>query len=219
MQRADPGAPGLVRADLTFGPGGRLLEVSPPGRGVTELPQKRTSVECHGRMVWPCMADAHTHMIKTNTMPRCSNPDCTMSTAIQCEKCDRPRWTRADIAARLDFSLRCAYAHGTAAIRCHLDGVLPDEPELTAATYAAFDAARTEWRGKVALQGVANLFLPLWADTTIATKHVAEALAHNGVVLGAYCGYNTQQDSDASSWFDALFAHAQKVRSCCWLHC
>jgi len=209
LPTADPDAPGLVRADLKFGPCGVLLEVSAPGRASIKG-SKPVEVECEGRMVWPCLADAHTHMIKTNTMPRCSNPDCTMSTALQCELCDRPRWTHDDMATRLDFSLRCAFAHGTAAMRAHLDGVQPDNPEQSADTYAVFDAARAKWRGKVALQGVANLFLPLWADPAIADKHVAEAVAHEGVVLGAYCGMN-MKDADVASWFDALFEHARKA--------
>lgn len=211
LPKADPDSPGLVRADLTFGPGGVLLTVSAPGGALSTTPQP-VEVDCAGRMVWPCLVDAHTHMIKTNTMPRCSCPDCTMSGALQCELCDRPRWTRDDMATRLDFSLRCAFAHGTAAMRCHLDGVQPDNPKLTADTYAVFDDARTKWRGKVAFQGVANLFLPLWANPAIADKHVAEAVKHDGVVLGAYCGMN-MKDADVSTWFDALFTYARKVRS------
>ena len=116
------------------------------------------------------------------------------------------------MATRLDFSLRCAFAHGTAAMRCHLDGVQPDNPKLTADTYAVFDDARAKWRGKVAFQGVANLFLPLWANPAIADKHVAEAVKHDGVVLGAYCGMN-MKDADVSTWFDALFTYARKVCS------
>ena len=84
---------------------------------------------------------------------------------------------------------------------------------MTADTYAVFDEAREKWRGKVALQGVANLFLPLWANAAIADKHVAEALEHDGVVLGAYCGMN-MKDTDANTWFDALFTYARKVRKC-----
>jgi cytosine deaminase len=211
LPKADPDSPGLVRADLTFGPGGVLLAVSAPGVAPSTAPQP-VEVDCAGRMIWPCLVDAHTHMIKTNTMPRCSCSDCTMSGALQCELCDRPRWTRDDMATRLNFSLRCAFAHGTAAMRCHLDGVQPDNPELTADTYAVFDEARAKWRGKVAFQGVANLFLPLWANPSIADKHVAEAVKHDGVVLGAYCGMN-MKDADVSTWFDALFAYARKVRT------
>ena len=38
----------------------------------------------------------------------------------------------------------------------------------------------------------------------------AEAVAHEGVVLGAYCGMN-MKDADVASWFDALFEHARKA--------
>jgi hypothetical protein len=56
---------------------------------------------------------------------------------MQCELCDNPRWTRADMARRLDFGLRCAHAHGTAAMRCHLDGVKVSSRPLAAATCKA----------------------------------------------------------------------------------
>ena len=212
LPAADPDAPGLVRADVLFGPGGLLLAVSAPGGGFPGGAKKAgaTVVECEGRIAWPCLTDAHTHLMKTNTMPRCSNPTCTISDAMLCEECDQPRWTKADMATRMDFSLRCAYAHGTAAMRCHLDGVGPADPALSTDTYAVFDEARAVWRGRIALQGVANLFLPLWADSALADAHVAEAVKHDGVVLGAYCGMRTK-DADVGSWFDALFDHARKV--------
>ena len=211
---ADPDAPGLVRADLCFA-GGVLTAVAAPGTALSALTLPAGSagaaeVDLAGRMIWPCLVDAHTHMVKTNTMPRCSNPSCTMSDALQVEVCDRPRWSRDDMSTRLDFSLRCAYAHGTAAMRTHLDGVQCDNPTLTADTYAAFDSARAEWAGRIVLQGVANLFLPLWADPAIADKHVEEALRHDGVILGAYCGMN-MKDSAVEAWFDALFAQAAKA--------
>eukprot|EP01044_Picomonas_judraskeda_P010285 COSAG03_NODE_1311_length_4344_cov_180.266667_4_plen_112_part_00 len=44
----------------------------------------------------------------------------------------------------------------------------------------------TKLRSPCGEQGVANLFLPLWANGAIADKHVAEAVKHDGVVLGAY---------------------------------
>ena len=81
LPSADPDSPGLVRADLTFGAGGVLLGVSAPG-GASSRASQTLQVECAGRMVWPCLVDAHTHMIKTNTMPRCSCADCTMSGAL-----------------------------------------------------------------------------------------------------------------------------------------
>ena len=32
-------------------------------------------------------------------------------------------WNAEDVRVRMEFSLRCAYAHGTAALRTHLDSL------------------------------------------------------------------------------------------------
>ena len=47
---------------------------------------------------------------------------------------DRLRWTYEDLLARMDFGLRCAYAHGVSAIRTHLDSV----PEQADRSWRAF---------------------------------------------------------------------------------
>ena len=49
----------------------------------------------------------------------------------------------------MDFSLRCAYAHGTAAIRTHLD-MAPPQHEIT---WDVFEAMRERWAGRIELQG------------------------------------------------------------------
>eukprot|EP00951_Prasinocladus_malaysianus_P046986 scaffold648376_cov50-Prasinocladus_malaysianus.AAC.1 len=70
--------------------------------------------------------------------------------AIEAEMDDRPRWeSPGDIRARMDFALRTAWHHGTAAIRTHLDGTAPDLPQsFRAAVYREYDRARDEWAGK-----------------------------------------------------------------------
>ena len=47
---------------------------------------------------------------------------------------------------RMDFSIRCAYAHGTCALRTHLINMVPKQLELT---WPAFDRLRQKWKGKV----------------------------------------------------------------------
>jgi cytosine/creatinine deaminase len=73
-------------------------------------------------MVLPAFVDMHTHLDKGHIWPRSPNPDGTFMGALTTVGADRAaRWTAADVAARMEFSLRCAYAHGTRAIRTHLD--------------------------------------------------------------------------------------------------
>ena len=47
---------------------------------------------------------------------------------------------------RMDFSVRCAYAHGTSALRTHLINMTPKQLDLT---WPAFQHLRSKWRGKV----------------------------------------------------------------------
>jgi len=124
---------------------------------------------------------------------------------------DKPLWeTPGDIRARMDFALRTAWHHGTAAIRTHLDGTALDVPEgFRALVYREYDEARLRWGGKgLHIQGVANLYLPLWR-TPEASQHAREASTHPGVMLGAYCGdVSSTPPADVKAAFSALFGHA-----------
>lgn len=46
----------------------------------------------------------------------------------------------------MDFSIKCAYAHGTSALRTHLINMTPRQTELT---WPVFAALRKRWAGKV----------------------------------------------------------------------
>lgn len=49
---------------------------------------------------------------------------------------------------RMDFSVACAYAHGTKALRTHLINMTPRQRSLT---WPAFSRLRKKWAGKVSL--------------------------------------------------------------------
>ena len=71
-----------------------------------------------------------------------------------------------------------------------LSGTNSPDKSLRDHVYGVYDAMRTKYAPLgLALQGVANLYLPLYCDLPeMAAGHAAEAAAHPGVVLGAYCG-------------------------------
>ena len=48
----------------------------------------------------------------------------------------------------MDFSVQCAYVHGTSALRTHLDSTTPEHMELA---WRAFSALRKRWAGMVSL--------------------------------------------------------------------
>mmetsp|Transcript_19226 Transcript_19226/g.53609 ORF Transcript_19226/g.53609 Transcript_19226/m.53609 type:complete len:561 (-) Transcript_19226:851-2533(-) len=175
----------------------------------------RVSISLGGAIVMTPFGDSHTHLVKTHTVPRVRNPTGSTNDAIRCQMDDAGRWssTPGDVHRRVHFAVRTAWHHGCSALRTHLDGGTPDDPVLQSLVYDVFDQARATWLRKgLVLQGVANLYLPLYLKTPYADDHVQEASLHEGVVLGAYCGlYNLDtmpDNSEIEPAFDALFQYA-----------
>ena len=168
---------GLVRADILVG-AGRIEAIVPPGAGDSALP----AIGLDRGMVWPCFVDAHTHLDKGHIWPRRPNPDGTFMGALTAVLADREaHWSAQDVTARMEFALRCAYAHGTVAIRTHIDS----RPGQTGISFPVFAAMRERWAGRVALQAT-----PLFAiDMALDAAHMAEVVEHVGthgsVTLGA----------------------------------
>ena len=70
--------------------------------------------------MWPCPVDLHTHLDKGHIWPRQENPDGTFMGALDAVRRDREaNWSAGDVAARMEFGLKCSYAHGTRAVRTH----------------------------------------------------------------------------------------------------
>ena len=153
----------LVRADLGVD-GARIAE--PGGE----------RVEMGGAMVWPCFVDMHTHLDKGHIWPRAANPDGTFGGALATVRDDHAQWGAEDVRRRMDFALRCAFAHGTRAIRTHLDST-PPQPEIS---WPVFREIRGEWAGRIDLQAVSLV----GADRMEGYEATADIVAGSGGVLG-----------------------------------
>ncbi|MGF1553899.1 MAG: cytosine deaminase [Paracoccaceae bacterium] len=136
------------------------------------------AVDLGGRIVLPGLVDAHVHLDKGHVWPRRANPDGTLAGALDAARADRRCWTTDDLARRMEFSLRAAWAHGTVALRTHLDTDTADE-----ASWDVFAAARERWAGRLALQA-ASLSGPDAADCP-GFGAMADRVAAEGGVLGA----------------------------------
>lgn len=160
------------------------------------------AVDLAGRIVLPCFVDCHTHIDKGHIWPRKPNPDGTFMGALNAAGADRvARWTAEDVARRMDFSLRSAYAHGTRALRTHIDSVAPQE-EIS---WPVFEMMRDAWRGRIELQGACLLGIEgvrdaKWFDGL--AKRVAAAKGVLGVV--------TYMVPDLEELLDHVFAQAIK---------
>ena len=136
MGNASSGA--LARVDITIADG--LIAAIGPAGSITAL----NIIDLDGGIVLPAFVDLHTHLDKGHIWPRKQNPDGTWLGALMAVLDDRTvNWAAADVERRMDFSLRCAFAHGTAAIRTHLD-MAPPQHEIT---WEVFEAMRARWAG------------------------------------------------------------------------
>lgn len=142
-------------------------------------PADAPAVDLAGAIVLPCFVDAHTHLDKGHIWPRRPNPDGTFASALASVGQDREaNWSAADVQARMGFALASAYAHGTAAIRTHLDSM----GKQTAISWGVFREMRAEWAGRIALQAVA--LTPVDMVGTPEFEAVAQEVARSGGVLG-----------------------------------
>ena len=140
-----------------------------------------TPVDMKRAMVLPCFTDMHTHLDKGHIWPRAANPDGTFMGALTTVGADRSaNWTAEDVSARMEFSLRCAYAHGTRAIRTHLDSLRPQD----AISWPMFAEKRQEWTGRIDLQASSLI----GCDSYDSIKHdyaeTADIVAATGGTLG-----------------------------------
>lgn len=159
---------GLVRHDLTLARG-RIAE------GPADV-----MVDMGGAMAFPAFVDMHTHLDKGHITPRSPNPDGTFMGALNTVAEDRAaRWSAEDVRARMEFALRCAYAHGTAAIRTHLDSIPPQD----AISFPVFAEMRAEWAGRIALQASCLIGADRM-DLTGPFVGTADLVAQSGGVLG-----------------------------------
>ncbi|WEK06451.1 MAG: cytosine deaminase [Candidatus Devosia phytovorans] len=133
----------------------------------------------HG-IVLPAFVDLHTHLDKGHIWPRKQNPDGTWIGALMAVLSDRQaNWAAADVERRMDFSLRCAYAHGTAAIRTHLDMAPPQHT----ITWDVFEAMRARWAGRIELQAAGLMGPDTILDPT-ALRAIGERTKAAGGILG-----------------------------------
>lgn len=172
-----PGASedGLVPADIVIA-NGTIERIAPAG-SETDFPH----LDLDHSMVWPTFVDMHTHIDKGHIWPRRPNPDGSFPAALAAVEADRQaNWSADDVARRMDFSLRAAYAHGTGLIRTHLDS----SPPQHRISWPVFAEMRERWAGRIELQGVSLFPIDLFLDEAYAKEIVATVAGHRGV-LGA----------------------------------
>lgn len=106
-------------------------------------------VDLRCAMVLPCPVDAHTHLDKGLVWARSPNADGTFASASKAATTDVERHqTASDVRARASFALQTAFAHGTQALRTHVDAhqIRFDE------RFGAMRELAADWSNRLILQ-------------------------------------------------------------------
>ncbi|KAA0692041.1 cytosine deaminase [Neorhizobium sp. P12A] len=173
---AAPTKEGLLKADIVIADG-LIRDILPPGSAPVELAR----ADMKDGMVWPTFVDMHTHLDKGHIWERHANPDGSFPGALEAVKADREtNWSAADVRARMEFSLRSAYAHGASLIRTHLDSLAPQHR----ISFEVFKEVREDWKDRVALQAACLFPLDAMADEAYFADLVSVVRNAGGLLGG-----------------------------------
>jgi cytosine deaminase len=171
-----PTANDVAKGDIVVD-AGRIAFMGDAAPAIEDAP----AVDLRGGLVLPGFVDAHTHLDKGHIWARTPNPDGTFYGAITNVKIDRETsWSAEDVRARMDFALRCAYAHGTVAVRTHLDSLAPQAD----ISWPLFMEMRAEWKGRIDLQASALFPFDLALDSPDEYRGIVDHVVRAGGVLG-----------------------------------
>ncbi len=161
---------------------GKIVSLQLAGTGYeADIP----AVDLCSGLVWPCFVDMHTHLDKGHIWSRSPNPDGTFGKALETvREASFDPWQAEDVYRRMAFGLKCSYAHGTQAVRTHIDSI----GKQGHIGFEVFQQLREEWADKVLLQAVCLVSL----DYFIGPKgdKLADLTASSGGVLGGVAYMN-----------------------------
>ncbi len=196
-----PDADGLLLLDITI-EDGRFSSIDRHH----PAPPDPATIDLKGRMVWPCPVDMHTHLDKGHIWPRATGLDGGFAAAIEAVQRDRHMaWGADDVRDRMEFALRCAFAHGTCAIRTHIDS-MPPQAEIS---WPVFAELRQRWADRITLQGVA--LNPAEDYRGSYGEQLARLVAEHGGILGMFPEHGPQLDADLDRFLATAEAHGLDV--------
>ena len=197
------GADGLAPCDIVID-NARIAAISPAGAATDDLPR----ADLDDGIVLPRLVDVHTHIDKGQIWQRAPNPDGTHMGARMAVMADREaNWSRDDVQKRMDFALRCAFAHGTGALRTHIDSY----PKQTPVSWPLFAEMRETWKGRIALQAVALFPVDFALNDEENFRVLVETVGKHGGFLGGltFLGEapNAKSDAALNKIFEAASAN------------
>ncbi|HWP17246.1 MAG TPA: cytosine deaminase, partial [Xanthobacteraceae bacterium] len=179
----------------------RIAAIDPPAATNDGLP----TFALDRGIVLPRLVDVHTHIDKGQIWHRAQNPDGTHMGARTAVMADREaNWSRDDVAKRMDFALRCAFAHGTGALRTHIDSY----PKQTPISWPLFAEMREAWKGRIALQAVALFPVDFALNDEPGFRGLVETVAKHGGILGGLTFLGEAPNARTDAALDRIFEAA-----------
>lgn len=145
-------------------------------------------IDLQRKIVLPCFVDLHTHLDKGHIVERSPNLRGDFQTALSTVQDDAQHWQAEDLYPRMEFGLKCSYAHGTIAIRTHLDS----DGKQADITWQVWQELQQKWQDKITLQAVSLVSLDYF--TTDEGVTLADKVAKYGGILGGVAYTNPQLD-------------------------
>ncbi|CCI33635.1 MULTISPECIES: cytosine deaminase [Microcystis] len=184
----------LVNLEINDGNINCITSTIPPEDNIPVIDLKK-------KIVFPCFVDMHTHLDKGHSWQRCPNHDGTFDGALKMALEDsRREWRLEDVYRRMEFGVKCSYAHGTAAIRTHIDSF----GQQAQISLTALAELQRQWAGKITLQAVSLVSLDYYQTSEGAA--LADKIAEFGGILGGVAYTNP----DLQAQIDITFKLAQE---------
>jgi len=184
----------LVNLEINDGNINRITSTIPPEDNIPVIDLEK-------KIIFPCFIDMHTHLDKGHSWQRCPNHDGTFDSALKMVLEDsRREWRLEDVYRRMEFGVKCSYAHGTAAIRTHIDSF----GQQAQISLTALGELQRQWAGKITLQAVSLVSLDYYQTSEGAA--LADKIAEFGGILGGVAYTN----ADLQAQIDITFKLAQE---------
>jgi len=182
--------------------GGRIVSVTPSAAASSAAAAGTGVTDLGGVLVFPGLLEVHTHLDKCHTWNRAPGPHSDFWESLHILGSDSKNWNEEDVYRRADFGLRTAWAHGTNALRTHLD----TNATLGAGSHAAVERLRAEWAGRIEIQTVSLFGLTNFA-TGAAANIVELSGRHRATALGAF----PQPNPNLARELDSVMAAAVEL--------
>lgn len=187
---------GLSSVDLHIHQG-KIQQVISANSTNQDLP----CLDLQQQIVLPCLIDVHTHLDKGHIWERSPNRNGTFALALSQGNGDREKyWQPEDVYRRLEFGLKCSYAHGTQAIRTHIDS----SGKQADISLEVFQSLQSTWQDKITLQAVSLVSLDYYQ--TPEGIALADKIAEIGGTLGGV-GW---ENPDLATQLDNIFTLAKE---------